>query len=200
MLTPGPDLFLVLRLAARSRRHTLAAIAGEHLCLTGWVLLTALGATALLARFPWLLGWVQILGALWLLFMAQSLLREFLSRRHLGPPPDIDLEGTMGSAWKAFGQGFFTNLSNPKVLLYFSSILAPLLPVGAPWWVVLLVVGLVVGESLLIFLTIGLTVSTARMRRKLLGISLYIDLVAGVFFTIAGITLLVMGTSAVLPS
>ena len=86
------------------------------------------------------------------------------------------------------------------MLLYFSSILAPLLPVGAPWWVVLLVVGLVVGESLLIFLTIGLTVSTARMRRKLLGISLYIDLVAGVFFTIAGITLLVMGTSAVLPS
>lgn len=201
ILTPGPDLFLVLRLASRSRRHAIAAVLGSHLCLTGWVLLTALGAATLLGRYPWLLGWIQVAGGLWLLFMAQSLVRagwrEFSwRRRHAGVHPDIDVSSQLGSVRAAFAQGFATNLSNPKVILYFSAIMAPILPVGAPWWTVAMIVVAVVMESLVIFSTIALSVSTSTMRRKLLGAGPYIDLAAGAFFSIAGVTLLIVGGSA----
>lgn len=203
ILTPGPDMFLTLRYAARSRKHAVAAVLGGHLCLTGWVLLTALGAATLLTKYPWLLGWIQLAGGLWLLFMAQSLVRSGWSeisfrRQHPGAVADIDLNERMGSVRTAFGQGLVTNLSNPKVVLYLSAILAPILPVGAPWWVVAVIVALLVAESFAIFMTIAFSVSTSTMRRKLLAASPYIDLVAGVFFVVASVTLLISGGSAVL--
>lgn len=203
ILTPGPDMFLVLRLAARSRRHAIAAVLGANLGLFGWVLLTALGAAAVLARFPWLLGWIQLVGGLWLLFMAQAMvrsgLRELKERRHLSLDEfDVNVKQRLGTMGSAFRNGLITNISNPKIMLYFAAILAPVMPVGAPWWALAVIVFVVVTQAFLVFMGLALFISTDRMRRRLLSAGPYIDLAAGAFFTIAGVVLMFNGFTAVM--
>ena len=72
VMTPGPDLFLVLRMASRSRKHAFAAIGGIVTALVFWSTLAVTGASALLNKKPWILDYLQIFGGLWLGYMAFS--------------------------------------------------------------------------------------------------------------------------------
>ncbi|WP_327786234.1 LysE family translocator, partial [Corynebacterium belfantii] len=79
MLTPGPDIFLVTRIATKSRPHAYAAVAGIATGLLVWVTLTVFGATAVLTAYPSVLRGIQLVGGAWLL----SLLHIRRCRRRL---------------------------------------------------------------------------------------------------------------------
>ena len=67
VMTPGPDLFLVLRMASRSRKHAFAAIGGIVTALVFWSTLAVTGASALLNKKPGP-GLSADLRCLWLLY------------------------------------------------------------------------------------------------------------------------------------
>ena len=196
VLSPGPDVFLILRLATKSRANALAAVAGVSAGVTLWVTLTVFGAAAVLTTFPSLVGAIQLVGGLWLLYMAYGLAKS--AREQWGQPPITIAEArTIGSPLDSFRQGLFTNLSNPKVVVYFSAIMAPLMPTSAPLWFSLVLIVLIVGEVLLLHGLVGVTVSTEKIKRRLLGAGAYIDGGAAIIFGIFAITLLVQGSSSI---
>lgn len=194
LITPGPDIVLLTRIALRSRARALAGVAGIVTGLVLWVSMTVLGAAALLTVYPAVLGGIQMVGGSWLLWFGSSLLRSAKKQRHAETP--IGVDDIIGSAGTCYRQGLATNLSNPKAVLYFASILAPLMPAHpSPGLSVALIVAILsscfLGFSALVFLF-----STSRMRSRFLKAGAWIDGVSGSFFLIAGATLIIMGVRA----
>ena len=200
VMTPGPDLFLVLRMASRSRKHAFAAIGGIITALVFWSTLAVTGASALLNKKPWVLDYLQIFGGLWLGYMAFSLLRQVREyyRTRVGANTDLAMGPGLGSPSAAYRTGMATNLSNPKAVLYFAAILAPFLPVGAPWWVSVVYVVTIMASAAIVFSLIALFVSTQRVQSRLLSVTHLIDLGAGLFFAVFSVTLLYNGLTGLL--
>ena len=196
ILTPGPDMFLILRLAAKSRLHALSAIAGIVLGVSFWVTLTIAGAAVILARYPELLGLIQLFGGLWILYMSYGLLKSARAQWGL-KPADIDVNVLLGSRWSNFRHGLATNLSNPKIVLYFAAIMAPLLPVAAPLWTNLTLSFVIVAQAFVVFASLAIFVSTGPVRRRVLAAGPWIDVAAGLFFLVAGCVLLFHGITGI---
>ena len=131
-LTPGPDMLLILKNTLnRGLGNGMATITGICLGIVVHVTLVLNGTAALLVAFPALLRSLQILGALYLLWIASKLLR------HLGATAknsaiSTDPPSTLG---QAFREGLVTNLTNVKAVILFTSLLAPLAadPQGQSW-------------------------------------------------------------------
>jgi threonine efflux protein len=187
--SPGPDILLITRTAIRSRRHALATVLGIQIGVMFWCTLTVLGFAALLNAFPALLGFLQLIGGSWLVWMGRGMILGGLRERH-NPPADLEeAVARLGRMRQSFRQGLATNLSNPKIVLFLSALIAPLLPASPS---ALLAVGVVVMLSvsaLILQVSIALMVSTPGMRRKFLRAGPWIDIVSGVFFVAAGAVL-----------
>ena len=120
MATPGPDLLLLTRMATRSRRHALASVSGISTGLVLWVSLTVFGAAALLISYPVLESVIKLVGGVWLVWMGRGMILAARAQFRDRMNADIDVDTIFGTPWKSYQQGLFTNLSNPKVVLYFA--------------------------------------------------------------------------------
>lgn len=193
MATPGPDIFLITRLATRSRRHALASVLGISTGLIVWVTLTVLGAAALLSAYPQILGAIQLVGGLWILRMGYQMLRSGLHQFKYPGVLAEEPDELFGTAWNCYRQGLITNLSNPKAVLYFAAIIAPLMPREPSLSTVVIIVAAIVLSAIAGFGALATLISTNRLRRKFLKAGPYIDFTAGVFFLIAGCGLVIAG-------
>lgn len=137
MASPGPDLFLVLRLATKSRKHAIAAVAGISAGATMWIALTVFGFAAIITAIPWLMGAIQLVGGCYLVYMGVGMLRTgigALRELRAGAKPVLGA-AALKSPKAILRQGFFTNLSNPKIVLFLAAVLSQFIPTHAPWWV-----------------------------------------------------------------
>lgn len=192
MMTPGPDIFLVTRLATRSRRHALAAVFGIATGLFVWVSLTVMGAAALLTAYPALLGAIQVAGGGWIFYMGVRMLQA--ARAQWGQPvAGADAVDVLGTPATCYRHGLATNLSNPKVVIYLSAIIAPMLPASPSVLTGVEVVAAMVASNIFGFGLLSLSISTERLRSRFLAMSQWIDLAAGVFFLVAGALLVASG-------
>lgn len=191
--SPGPDVVLITRTATRSRRHAVAVTAGIQTGVVWWGILTVFGAAALLSAYPDVLGFVQVLGGAWLAYLGVGMLRNGVAERKNPPRDLVEAEMRLGTLGHAYRHGLVTNLSNPKIVLFLTALIAPLLPrspsVGLS---VALVLALSVSSAILQFAYATL-VSTQVVRARLLRAGPYIDIVAGIFFIIAAVMLVVNG-------
>lgn len=200
MVTPGPDIFLILRTALRSRRHALAAVTGIVTGLTVWVTLTVAGLAAVLAAHPAVLGAVRLLGGAFLAWMGAGMIRGAVAGLKVlsdGGQPAIGA-AALGPVGASFRQGLLTNLSNPKAVLYFMAVLSQFIPVGAPWWVQVVYVVALLVSSVLWFGFVALAVSTEPVVRRVVAIGPWIDLVAGVVFAGLGALFAWQGLAALM--
>ena len=139
-VTPGADTVLVLTQGIRSgRRAALACALGVNTGLVCWAALTVGGLSALLAASPWAYACVRIAGAAYLLWLGSTSLARSTRRWHAGcpsssPEPDaaVDFGGAPADAvpWQAFRRGVVTNLLNPKVGVFYVSLLPQFAPPG----------------------------------------------------------------------
>ncbi|AGF73173.1 LysE family translocator [Corynebacterium halotolerans] len=191
--SPGPDVMLVTRMATRSRRHAMATTLGIHVGVVFWCSLTVLGAAAVLNAFPAALGFVQLIGGAWLMWMGRGMLIAGWAERGSPPRNLEDAAARLGPLRSAFWRGLTTNLSNPKIVLFLSAMIAPLLPAEPGAGVAVLVIVALSLSSLALFTFMSLLISTPTMRQKLLNAGPWIDVFAGIFFLIAGGVLAVRG-------
>ncbi|GAA1473072.1 LysE family translocator [Corynebacterium felinum] len=196
MMTPGPDIFLLTRIATRSRKHALASVCGISTGLLLWVSLTVFGAAALLTAYPALVGVIQLVGGLWLVWMGRGMIVSARAQFRDGFNPDLDLDVLLGTVGHCYRQGVATNLSNPKVVLYFAAIIAPLMPPNPSFGVAALVIAAIASTTLLGFGAIVLALSTSPVRRLFMKAGPFVDLGSGAFFVIAGSTLAVNGAAS----
>lgn len=117
---PGPDFAVILRHATRTRRSGVRAAAGAQTGLCVHMLLAVVGLSAVLARHPDALILVRVVGGFYLLWLGASLAWRARSVRSMAQQHAVPSEeADRGS----FAQGFLTNVTNPKALLFFASVL-----------------------------------------------------------------------------
>jgi threonine/homoserine/homoserine lactone efflux protein len=123
IVVPGQDTALTIRNSLLgSRREGVATAAGVTAGLTAWTLATAFGVGAVLARSEPAFEALRLAGAAYLVWLG---LRTLLALRseprssqvRVFEPPERLRSRT------AFRQGLLSNLGNPKILAFFTSLL-----------------------------------------------------------------------------
>lgn len=94
--------------------------------------------------------------------------------------------------------GAFHESSNPKVVLYFAAIIAPLMPAHPTMGDAVLIVLSIVASTFLGFSTLAFLLSTKAMRKRFVSAGPYIDMGSGIFFVIAGASLAINGIATLL--
>jgi threonine/homoserine/homoserine lactone efflux protein len=119
----------------RSGIGTAAGVATGQLV---WALATSFGLVALLATSAVLFEAVRLAGALYLIVLgALTLWRTFAAKS--APAPNEAPRGPTGRL--AYGQGLLSNLSNPKMAVFFPSLLPQFVPPDAPAFATSLALG-----------------------------------------------------------
>jgi threonine efflux protein len=123
-MTPGPNAVLVAQTAVASRRANAFAV----ICASGaiWVTSAAYGLKAVFLAFPWLYAFVSYAGAVYLVWLGIKLLRS-KSKAVEGQP----IPGVPQRLLVSFARGFTSNITNPKTLVYFSSVFGTFMPPDA---------------------------------------------------------------------
>ena len=162
VMTPGLDTMLTLRHSIlRGRRSGLATAAGIGLGCVVWGTASIVGLTALLTASQLAYDVVRLLGAAYLLWLGSSALWKSLRRNR--KPGHEEVPAVTAGAWSALRAGMVTNLLNPKVGVFYISLLPQFLPTGTDaftWGAVLMLVHVTLG---LIWLT-GLVWLAGRAR------------------------------------
>src|SRR5215471_1458844 len=135
--TPGQDMILVM---SRSVAHGAAAgvvtAAGVSVGLVGHTMLATVGLGAILRTSEWLFVVLKLVGAVYLVYLGITLLRTKHSDLALGSISTRSLP-------KLFVDGAFSNLSNPKVAIFYFAFLPQfVLPSAQHPTVTLFVLGL----------------------------------------------------------
>jgi threonine/homoserine/homoserine lactone efflux protein len=146
-LAPGPDNTYIAAVAlARGARAGVLSAAGMSAGMLVHVSAAALGLAVLMRSSPWVLTAVQIGGAAYLGWLAVTTFRAI---RHSAPT------GAAPQDRQVLGRAVMTNLTNPKVIIFFAAFLPQFTRSGhGPLAVQLLTLGL-------IFLLIGLICDSA---------------------------------------
>ncbi len=159
-ISPGPSFVLVSRVAmAGSRRQGLIAALAMGLGAATWATAALLGLVWLFARFEALYAAVCVAGGLYLAFLAVQLWR---GAGKAMAPPDATAPNGLG---RVFRQALLTQLSNPKVAVFFGGIFVTLLPRDWPGWVGGTAIAIVLLDETLWYAVVATAFSTAGPRR-----------------------------------
>jgi RhtB (resistance to homoserine/threonine) family protein len=187
ILIPGPDTAIVTKHALLSgRRGGMFASFGVAAGLTVWTLAAAVGLAALLQASAVGFLVVKIAGAVYLVWMGIQLLRN---------PPVTTAPGE-GSAQprrvakKALRQGLLTDLSNPKVAVFFTSFLPQFVHGDSHGFASLLMLGLIFCVLTLLWLLFyGFLVGHGSTFLRRPGVRRALDRFTGVVLVAFGIRL-----------
>ncbi|MDY6458012.1 LysE family transporter [Acinetobacter faecalis] len=121
LVSPGPDFFIVSQTAvSRSRKQAIFVVLGITCAILLWALFALLGLNYILEKFVWLHKVLLVLGGLYLCWLGFQLLKSAFSKKdEASPLKEIELPQ---SNLRFFLQGLFTNLANPKAVIYFGSV------------------------------------------------------------------------------
>ena len=120
VVTPGVDMALVTRNALLHGRPAAQATAlGVNLGILVWTLAAALGLAALIAASSTAFTLIKLAGALYLIYLGVQALRR--SRIHAQAGASVSRAALGRRA--AFRQGLASNLLNPKIGVFFTSLL-----------------------------------------------------------------------------
>jgi threonine/homoserine/homoserine lactone efflux protein len=126
-VTPGPDMSLMLAKTMQGgRKAGMASMLGASAGCLVHSFAAALGLSAIIAASATLFTAMKIIGALYLLWLAYDAIRHGSTLRvgaETGTPPSISR-----TFWMAVG----TNLTNPKVVLFFLTFLPQFVTAGDP--------------------------------------------------------------------
>jgi threonine/homoserine/homoserine lactone efflux protein len=181
ILTPGPDTAVTIRntlLGGRSGGVFTAL--GIALGQTIWALATSIGVVALLVASEPLFLAVKYAGAGYLVFLgAQALLEAFRSTDSSIENPIAKLPERRLKPLSAFSQGVISDLGNPKMAVFFASLLPQFTPPGEATFSALLFLGLTFALMTLTWLAAyaivlakaGDVLRRPRLRRSVEGIT-----------------------------
>jgi threonine/homoserine/homoserine lactone efflux protein len=114
-ITPGADsLYIVTRSVTQGTRAGVCAALGIAVGCYVHIFAAALGLSAVIAASASAFTFIKLLGAAYLIYVGVSMLRS-----HPSLPTNFGSTVVVSSWRTIFAQGFFTNVLNPKVALFF---------------------------------------------------------------------------------
>ena len=160
--TPGPDTALTIRNSLLGgRRGGIFTALGVSTGQAIWALATSVGVASLLLASAALFAAVKLLGAAYLVFLGLEALWHALRPARAEAPlfaPDRPQRLAPASA---FRQGVISNLANPKMAVFFMSLLPQFAPAGGTSFAGLAILGALFSAMTLVWLA-GYAVAVAR--------------------------------------
>lgn len=180
-LSPGPDVLLIAKSAASNTRlNTLKIIAGISAGIVVWVVLTLMGFTVLVEQFPWIQQVLMMVGGLFLAKMGWGMLNGGLEL--LKQEVALDSSEELEKPQNYFLQGLLTNLSNPKTLIYFSSVFSLALSSSAGSDLKTQLAFIIPIQTFLVFSLLMMIVSMPKIKVLYQRAGSYIDIISGGLF------------------
>jgi threonine/homoserine/homoserine lactone efflux protein len=151
-IVPGPDMmFIIAHGIARGRRAGVIAALGMSSGIIGHTIAAALGLSAVITAAPMVLDVVRIVGAVILVYLAISALRSTATT-----VTENSTVLTGRSLRRTYVMALLTNLSNPKMILFYVAFVPQFVTADSGWSTpvqflvlggILVVVGLLVDAS-----------------------------------------------------
>ena len=184
IVIPGPDTAMVTKNAvAGGRRSGVYAAFGVSVGLTIWTAAAALGIAALLRASEIGFDILKFAGAIYLTWVGIQMLR---SRGVVAGDPGA----RTGSGKKAFRQGLLSDLGNPKIAVFFTSLLPQFVHGTGSAFTPLLFLGVVFAVLTLLWLAVyALAVGHASGWLRRPGVRKALDRVTGVVLIGFGVRL-----------
>ncbi len=161
--TPGQDTALTIRnTLGGGRRAGLATAAGVSSGQFVWTVAASAGLVALLSASEPAFRALKLFGAAYLVFLGGQSLYAALARRQRNQQSvakSVDL-----SPGRAFRQGVISNLGNPKMAVFFASLLPQFASEGHASFAALLALGMFFCSLTLVWLSLY-AIAVARLRR-----------------------------------
>ena len=181
-LSPGPDILLIAKSAASTtRQNALKVIAGISAGIVVWVVLTLAGFTVLIGQFPWIQQALMLLGGMFLAKMGWAMLKGGVHSFKNGHQTDDDTNGQV-QAKNYFMLGLWTNLSNPKTLIYFSSVFSLALSSSASDYLKTQLAVIIPLQTFITFALLMLLISQPKIKTLYQRSVSYIDMISGGLF------------------
>ena len=183
VISPGPSFLITARTAvARSRAAGIRVALGLGAGTVIWSSAALLGLNFLFRR-QWLFMAMKAGGALFLIWIAIQIFR------HAADPVEMDLRKSKGGERNPIIQGFLTQISNPKVAVFFGSIFIAMLPREvAPSMIAALIVIVTLNE-IVWYSCVALFFGSPPVRRGYLLAKRWIDRTTGLFLGALGLRL-----------
>ena len=190
-VSPGPAVLSTIQVSVGgSRKRILLHVVGLGLAVATWAAATMLGLEALMQRVSFLFRLLQALGGLYLVYVGIQ------SWRHAQDPlAGVNLNDTAGrsdsgSILQGLRRGYLTNISNPKVMVFFASIFSAVLAPHIPVWARVTAIVIVFLNETGWNAALGLLLSTRKAQMTYLHWKAAIDRTAGLFMGAFGLRLL----------
>jgi len=189
LLSPGPDFFYVSRTAAiHSRRTAIYGVIGITIGVTIWATAAVLGLAIVFKTMPALQGIVMALGGSYLFYLGVKMARVTTNAVF----DESNLVQNTASKNEII-KGLLVNLSNAKVVIYFSSVMSFVLVNITETRQMLTALLIITIETFVYFYVISLLFSRPFAKRFYSRYSRYIDNVSGVIFILFGAYLIYSG-------
>jgi threonine/homoserine/homoserine lactone efflux protein len=183
--TPGPDTALLVRnTLSGGRASGVATAAGVTLGILIWVVAASAGVVALLRASEPVFQLLKLAGAAYLAYLGLVSLWAAVARR----PHEPRLRGSAPLVpRRAFRQGLLSNLGNPKIAVFFASLLPQFVPDGSGAFAASLALGLLFATMGLAWLTMYAVV-VAKLGDVLGGpVRRILDAITGVILVALGV-------------
>jgi threonine/homoserine/homoserine lactone efflux protein len=142
IVTPGTDTVLTIRNALlggrRSGVFTALGVSSGQAC---WTVATSAGVAALLVASERVFAALKLAGAAYLVYLGLQALLHAVRGRESRPLPPGRAPAPLAAA-VAYRQGVISNLANPKMAVFFTSLLPQFAPGGGASFAALLALGL----------------------------------------------------------
>jgi threonine/homoserine/homoserine lactone efflux protein len=187
--TPGQDTALTIRnTLLGGRRSGVLTAAGVAAGQAVWTIAASVGLVALLSASQPLFLALRLAGAAYLVFLGLQSLRAALSGR--GAHAGVGAAGVALTPAQAFRQGLVSNLANPKMVVFFTSLLPQFVTPGGRVFLTLLLLGLAFCLLTLAWLS-AYAVAVARARGLLARprVRRSLDAIAGTVLVALGLRL-----------
>lgn len=194
LVSPGPDFFYISRKAmGDTRRNALLASIGITIGVAFWSLVVLFGLTFLNRTIPMFQYILMLFGGS---YLAYSGLQMVQIRKNA--KLDEAKSQSSQSVWKEILGGLMINLSNPKIVVFFSSVLAGYVSNLSNLSDILFVLFILTGSAIIYFVLVSFLFSHKYVRNFYAKHNHYLDNFAGVIFILFGSRLIYEGITMLL--
>ncbi|KUM27771.1 lysine transporter LysE [Mesorhizobium loti] len=184
LISPGPN-FIIVTSTSMSVSRVAGLFAGLGLALASltWALLTMAGLGLVIAHFEWLHTVIQVVGALYLIWLGVKMI--------LGAGASIKVgAATAVRRRDAMRRAFIVSFTNPKSFAFYGSIFALVIPTRAPFWFYAVIAAVCFSLSMIWYCGLGLFFSNPLVARQFMKVKPALERVMGAALTLLGARLL----------
>ena len=183
-VSPGPDFVMIVKNSLRySRKTGIFTALGISLGLCIHLIYCAAGIGFLISKSVVLFSIIKFLGAAYLIYMGVTSILAKDSKLDLGlDKPENDL-----TFWQAFKIGFFTNILNPKVTLFFLSLFTFVISPQTPLYIVLFLCFIMVATAFVWFTIVSIFFTHQKVQQVFLRFEKPINWFLGSLLVLIGV-------------